>query len=566
MTEYEKWLAQDLADPDLTKELQEIKDKPEEINDRFYRSLSFGTAGLRGVIGAGTNRMNIYTVGQATQGLANYLNKHVIGRQPSVAIAYDSRIKSDVFAKDCAAVLAANGITAHIYPWLSPTPTLSFAVRDLHCDAGINVTASHNPAKYNGYKVYGDDGCQITAQMAEDVQSEIDHTDLFRDIRRMPYDEGAKKGLIVEIPDSVLDAFLDAVYAQRILQKPCNNLKVVYTPLNGTGRVCCTRIMQRLGVAKVDVVPEQEWPDGNFPTCPFPNPEIREALQKGLELCEKTGDDLLIATDPDCDRCGIAVKQGEKFRLMTGNEVGILLLNFIASAKKEQGRLPKVPVAVTTIVSTDMVDAVAKTYGIEMHRVLTGFKYIGDQIAMLEAKGEEDRFLLGFEESYGYLSGGYVRDKDAVDATMLICEMASWYKDKGMSLADAMEDLYKTYGYYRNSVLNFGFEGEDGMLQMQKIMGTLRKNAPAEISGFKVVGWSDYQQSVRSDAGKESTIDLPKSNVLEYRLENSCKVIVRPSGTEPKIKVYISVRGKDEAESLALTDALAQSGKALLGL
>ncbi|ARP51173.1 MULTISPECIES: phospho-sugar mutase [Caproicibacterium] len=566
MTEYEKWLAQDLADPDLMKELREIKNKPDEINDRFYRSLSFGTAGLRGIIGAGTNRMNVYTVGQATQGLANYLNKHVQGRRPRVAIAYDSRIKSEVFAKVSAGVLAANGIAAHIYPWLSPTPTLSFAVRDLRCDAGINVTASHNPAQYNGYKAYGSDGCQITAQMATDVQNEIDHTDIFKDVHFISFDEGVKQGLISVIPESVLDAFLDAVYAGRILQKPCGNLKVVYTPLNGTGRVCCTRIMERLGVQKVDVVPEQEWPDGNFPTCPFPNPEIREALQKGIALCEKTGDDLLIATDPDCDRCGIAVKQGTEYRLMTGNEVGVLLLNFIASAKKEQGRLPKAPVVVTSIVSTDMVAAVAATYGVEVRRVLTGFKYIGDQIAALEAKGEEDRFLLGFEESYGYLSGGYVRDKDAVDATMLICEMASWYKNKGMTLADAMEDLYKTYGYYRNEVLNFGFEGEDGMVQMQQIMERLRKHTPTEVSGFRVAGWSDYQRSVRSDAGKESKINLPQSNVLEYRLENGCKVIVRPSGTEPKIKIYLSAKGKNEAESAALTEKLAAGGKTLLGI
>lgn len=565
MTEYQRWLSQSLNDADLIEELKSIQDKPEEINDRFYRSLSFGTAGLRGVIGAGTNRMNIYTVGQATQGLANYLNKRVTGCRPSVAIAYDSRIKSDVFAKESAAVLAANGVTVHLYPWLSPTPTLSFAVRYLHCDAGINVTASHNPAKYNGYKVYGNDGCQITEQMATNVQREIDHTDLFTDIRRMDYDEGVKQGLIVTIPDKVQDAFLDAVFAERILQKPCDNLKVVYSPLNGTGRVCCTRIMERLGVQKVDVVPEQEWPDGNFPTCPFPNPEIKEALQKGLELCEKTGDDLLIATDPDCDRCGIAVKDGENFRLMSGNEVGVLLLDFIASAKKEQGRLPKVPIGVTTIVSTDMADAVAKTYGIEMHRVLTGFKYIGDQIALLEEKGEEERFLLGFEESYGYLSGGYVRDKDAVDATMLICEMASWYKEKGMTLVCAIEALYKKYGYYRNGLLNFGFEGEDGMLQMQQIMENLRKNVPTEIAGFHVSGWSDYERSIRSEAGKESAIDLPKSNVLEYRLENGCKAVVRPSGTEPKIKIYLSAKGKDEAESIGLIDKLSEGGKALLG-
>lgn len=565
MTEYERWCAQTLADPDLTAELQAIAGKEDEINDRFYRSLAFGTAGLRGVLGAGTNRMNIYTVGQATQGLANYLNQHVSGRRPSVAIAYDSRIKSDVFAKESARVLAANGITAHLYPWLSPTPTLSFAVRYLHADAGINVTASHNPSKYNGYKVYGSDGCQITSQMAVDVQAEIDRTDLFEDIRQMDYDKAVEEGLIVLIPEAVQDAFLDAVYAERILDVPCDNLHVVYTPLNGTGRVCCTRIMQRLGVQKVDVVPEQEWPDGNFPTCPYPNPEIKEALQKGLDLCEKTGADLLIATDPDCDRCGIAVKAADGFRLMSGNEVGVLLLDFIASAKREQSRLPKVPVAVTTIVSTDMVDPVAEHYGIEMHRVLTGFKYIGDQIALLEEKGQEDRFLLGFEESYGYLSGGYVRDKDAVDATMLICEMASWYKKKGMTLADAIEQLYKTYGYYQNGLLNFAFEGEDGMVQMQQIMDDLRAHTPKEIAGFPVVGWSDYQLSIRDDGGKESPIDLPKSNVLEYRLSNGCKAIVRPSGTEPKIKIYLSAKGKDEAESKALIEKLEAGSKVLLG-
>lgn len=565
MTEYERWCAQALADPDLSEELQAIAGRQDEINDRFYRSLAFGTAGLRGVLGAGTNRMNVYTVGQATQGLANYLNRHVQGRRPSVAIAYDSRIKSDVFARESACVLAANGITAHLYPWLSPTPTLSFAVRFLHTDAGINVTASHNPAKYNGYKVYGSDGCQITAQMADDVQGEINRTDLFADIRRMDYAAAVGAGLIVPVPDAVQDAFLDAVYAQRILQEPCGNLHVVYSPLNGTGRVCCTRIMQRLGVARVDVVPEQEWPDGNFPTCPFPNPEIKEALHKGLELCEKNGADLLIATDPDCDRCGIAVRAGAGFRLMSGNEVGVLLLDFIAGAKQEQGRLPKAPVAVTTIVSTDMADPVAAHYGIELHRVLTGFKYIGDQIALLEEKGEQERFLLGFEESYGYLSGGYVRDKDAVDATMLICEMASWYKKKGMSLADAMEQLYRTYGFYQNALLNFAFEGEDGMVQMQGIMDGLRAHAPREIAGFAVCGWSDYARGVRSDAGKQAPTGLPQSNVLEYRLENGCKVIVRPSGTEPKIKVYLSAKGRDAAESAALIERLEQGGRALLG-
>ncbi len=562
--EYEKWLNTPMEDPELQEELRQIGGKEDEINDRFYQELEFGTAGLRGVLGAGTNRMNIYTVRKATQGLSNYLLSH--GAKTGVAIAYDSRIKSDLFARESAAVLAANGIKAFVYPWLSPTPTLSFAVRYLKCDAGICITASHNPAKYNGYKAYGSDGCQITSEMAEGVQNEINSLDIFRDVKVMPFEEGRAKGLISYIDESVLDAFLDEVYKERILDEPCKGLKVVYTPLNGTGLVGVTRILKRIGVEDVTVVPEQEKPDGNFTTCPFPNPEIREALRVGLDLCEKVGPDLLLATDPDCDRCGIAVKQKGEYVLMTGNEVGVLLLDFIARSRREQGRLPKAPIAVTTIVSTDMADAVAKAYGIRCVRVLTGFKYIGDQIALLEEKGEEERFLLGFEESYGYLSGGYVRDKDAVDASMLICEMAWYYKQKGMTLADAMQALYETYGYYKNTVDNFGFEGEDGMITMGRIMDSLRTSAPEEIAGYKVTGWSDYRESVCREGGKQTPIDLPKSNVLEYRLENGCKVIVRPSGTEPKIKVYYSAKGASPAESEALVKKMAESARGLLGV
>lgn len=563
-TEYEKWLSTPMEDPDLLEELQAVKGKEEEINDRFYQDLEFGTAGLRGVLGAGTNRMNIYTVRKATQGLSNYLLSH--GVKTGVAIAYDSRIKSDLFAKESAAVLAANGIKAFVYPWLSPTPTLSFAVRYLKCDAGICITASHNPAKYNGYKAYGSDGCQITSEMAEGVQNEINSLDIFKDVKVIPFEEGCEKGLISYIDESVLGAFLDEVYKERILNEPCKGLKVVYTPLNGTGLVGVTRILKRIGVEDVTVVPEQEKPDGNFTTCPFPNPEIREALKVGLELCEKVEPDLLLATDPDCDRCGIAVKQKGEYVLMTGNEVGVLLLDFIARSRQEQGKLPKDPIAVTTIVSTDMADAVAKAYGIRCVRVLTGFKYIGDQIALLEEKGEEERFLLGFEESYGYLSGGYVRDKDAVDASMLICQMAWYYKQKGMTLVDAMEALYETYGYYKNAVDNFEFEGEDGMITMGKIMDSLRASAPKEIAGYTVAGWSDYRESVCREGGKETPIDLPKSNVLEYRLENGCKVIVRPSGTEPKIKVYYSAKGASPAESEELVKKMAESARVLLGV
>ena len=564
MAEFERWLSQQLDDPDLTEELQSIQGKPEEINDRFYRNLEFGTAGLRGVIGAGTNRMNVYTVRKATQGLANYLNKYV-GSGASVAIAYDSRIKSTKFAQESAAVLAANGVTAHLYPELMPTPALSFAVRYLHCDAGICVTASHNPAKYNGYKVYGSDGCQITSEMANRVSEEINALDIFADIRTMDFEQGVKDGKIVYIPDTAVDAFLDAVQAESVMDDMSGDLKVVYTPLNGTGRRCVLAILDRIGVKDVTVVPEQEFPDGNFPTCPFPNPEIREALQKGIELCQKVKPDLLLATDPDCDRCGIAVEQDGEYVLLSGNEVGVLLLDFIARKRIENGTMPKNPVAVSTIVSTDMTKSVAKEYGIELRSVLTGFKYIGDQIAMLEAAGERDRYILGFEESYGYLSGGYVRDKDAVNASMLICEMALDYKRKGMTLVDAINALYEKHGYYINSVLNFGFEGEDGMKKMASIMDHLRQNPPTVIANLTVVGHSDYQESKCVEGGAVTEIDLPKSNVLEYRLENGAKIIVRPSGTEPKIKVYLSAKGATKAKSQEVIDAMKAAAPVLLG-
>ena len=566
MTEYERWLSVELDDKDLTEELLSIQDKPEEINDRFYRNLEFGTGGLRGVIGAGTNRMNVYTVRKATQGLANYLIKTGKGKELSVAIAHDSRNKGVLFAKESAAVLAANGIKAYLYPQLMPTPALSYAVRHLKCDAGICVTASHNPAKYNGYKAYGSDGCQVTEGMADGIMAAIEALDIFADVKKIPFEEALAAGKIEYIGEETVSAFIEDVYKESILGKPADNLKIVYTPLNGSGKMCVLRILDKIGVKDVTVVPEQSEPDGNFPTCPYPNPEIREALQKGLELCETVKPDLLLATDPDCDRVGIAVNQHGEYQLMTGNEVGILLLNFIAQCKTELGNLPKDPVAVTTIVSTDMVNDIAKDYGIEIRRVLTGFKYIGDQIALLESEGHPERFLLGFEESYGYLSGGYVRDKDAVDASMLICQMAWYYKQKGMTLADAMDALYEQFGYYKNDVANFAFEGEDGMKAMASIMDSLRANAPAEIAGWKVIGWSDYQASVRSDAGVETAITLPKSNVLEYRLENGAKLIVRPSGTEPKIKVYLSGKGATDAESREVVERLRAQAKPLLGI
>ena len=565
MTEYERWLQQPLDDQDLTQELQSIQGQPEEINDRFYQDLEFGTAGLRGVIGAGTNRMNVYTVRKATQGLSNYLLKHAGGKPQSVAIAYDSRNKGVLFSQQSAAVLAANGIKAYIYPQLMPTPALSYAVRHLKCDAGICVTASHNPAKYNGYKAYGSDGCQITSDMADGITAEIKSLDIFADVKKMDFDEGRKQGLIEYIGDETVGAFLDDVYKESLIDD-ASNLKLVYTPLNGAGKVCVTRILERIGIKDITIVPEQSEPDGNFPTCPYPNPEFREALQKGLELCQKVQPDLLLATDPDSDRVGIAVNQGGEYVLMTGNEVGILLLNFIAKVKQEQGKLPAHPVAVTTIVSTDMVDPIAKDYGVEMRRCLTGFKYIGDIIAELEEKeGNADSYLLGFEESYGYLSGGYVRDKDAVDGSMLICQMASYYKRQGKTLVDVINELYEKYGYYQNATLNFAFEGEDGMKTMNKIMDTLRNDPPQEIAGAKVTGRSDYQLS-QSYGDKEGAIDLPKSNVLEYRMENGCKLIVRPSGTEPKIKIYLSGKGATKEASLQEIQKMTDAAPALLGI
>ena len=563
--EYQRWCAQPLQDEDLTKELDSIQGCQEEIYDRFYRSLEFGTAGLRGVLGAGTNRMNIYTVGLATQGLACYLKDQYDA--PSVAIAYDSRIKSDVFAREAARVLAANGVQVHLYPQLMPTPALSFAVRHLRCQAGIVVTASHNPAKYNGYKVYGPDGCQLTEKGANAVLKAMGERDLFEGVLRMDFDRALEQGSIRYIGQDTVEAYLQAVLQVQVNPGLCSKagLKVVYTPLNGAGNYCVRQILSRIGIQDVTVVPEQEMPDGNFPTCPYPNPEIREALAKGLELCEKVQPDLLLATDPDSDRVGIAVKDQGQFHLLTGNQVGVLLTDYIARCRQEQGTLPKNPVVVKTIVTTTMVDAVAKPYGIQVVNVLTGFKYIGEQIALLEQKGETDRFLLGFEESYGYLSGPFVRDKDAVNGSMIICEMASYYKLQGKTLLDVLRELYAQVGYYYNTVVSYAFEGADGMKKMQSIMEQLREHPLQEIGGFAVVGRGDYLLSKRWEKGAQEEITLPKSNVLEYHLENGGTVIARPSGTEPKLKIYYSLVGKDEQETQQIQEKLANTLKPLLG-
>lgn len=523
------WKEKAVDDPDLTAELSAVTEE-KEIFERFYRDLEFGTGGLRGVIGAGTNRMNIYVIRRATQGLCNYLKSTDLPQ--SIAIGYDSRIKSDLFAREAARVIAANGLTAYIYPRLEPTPTLSWAVRYLGCGAGVCVTASHNPAKYNGYKVYGSDGCQITLDVAAAVLKEISALDTFDDVKLITEEEGRAAGKIITIGEDCLDAFLDAVQQRSLSDGSKLDLKVVYTPLNGAGLECVKKILTRIGITDVTVVPEQEHPDGHFPTCPYPNPEIREAMETGLALCRKVKPDLLLGTDPDCDRMGVAVPEGDDYRLITGNEMGVLLLDYICRKRLENGNMPRNPVAVTTIVSTDMADAVAADYGVELRRVLTGFKFIGEQIALLEKAGELDRYIFGFEESYGYLSGGHVRDKDAVNASMLCCEMTAWYKAKGQTLAQAMDALYEKYGFYRNDLASFTFEGAEGMQKMASIMENLRSNPPKTLDGKGVKKVVDYQVGVDG---------LPKSNVLEFQTD-SAKVLVRPSGTEPKVKVYLSAR------------------------
>ena len=557
-----------VTEADLASELDELMadPDPEKLSDAFYRSLSFGTAGLRGTLGVGTNRMNVYTVSQATQGLATYLNAHY--ENPTVAIARDSRNKGEDFVKAAAGVLAANGIKSYVYPRIEPVPTLSFATRDLHCSAGIAVTASHNPAPYNGYKVYGDDGCQIANEAADEIQSTIYETDIFTGVKHMDFDEALEAGLVVWTPDEVLDRFIDAVASQSIGAKPNPDFSVVYTPLNGTGIECMNKILARVGITNVTVVSEQAEPDGNFPTCPYPNPEFREALEKGLELCDKVHPDLMLATDPDADRMGVAVPHDGDYKLMTGNEMGILLIDWLARMKAEAGEDVSRKVVVTTIVSSAMPDALSRHYGFETRRVLTGFKNIGGQMDQLVEAGEADRFLLGFEESYGYLVGLHARDKDAIVASMLTCEMAAWYAERGMDLYEAMEALYKEYGYYLNGVVNVSFPGAAGADKMSAIMSGLRENPPAEIGGFKVVGMTDYAACAVmprvSGLQKEAAQELPAANVIEFRLEDDTKVIFRPSGTEPKVKAYLFSKGATREESEAVRDRLRADSEKLL--
>ncbi|MCI5510614.1 MAG: phospho-sugar mutase [Oliverpabstia sp.] len=554
MDDYKRWMEADLEDAALKEELESISGNEEEIKDRFAVALKFGTAGLRGVLGAGSNRMNIYVVRQATQGLANWVKTQ--GGNQLVAISYDSRINSDVFAKTAACVLAANGIKVRIYDALMPVPALSFATRYYEANAGIMVTASHNPAKYNGYKAYGPDGCQMTDEAADIVYAEIQKTDILDGAKIMGFEEGMEAGLISYVGDDCKEALYAAIEARSVRPGLCKTagLKLVYSPLNGSGLVPVTRILSDIGIDDVTIVPEQQYPDGNFPTCPYPNPEIFEALRLGLELAEKSGADLMLATDPDADRVGIAIKCPDgTYELVSGNEVGVLLLDYICAGRIENGTMPKNPVAVKSIVSTPLADAVAANYGVELRSVLTGFKWIGDQIAGLEAAGEVDRFIFGFEESYGYLAGPYVRDKDAIIGSMLICEMAAYYRSIGSSIKERLEEIYAKYGRYLNKVDSFEFPGLSGMDKMTGIMDDLRQNPPKEIAGYKVVKVTDYK--------KPEETGLPAANVLIYGLEGGATVVVRPSGTEPKIKTYFTTLGKDLAEAEAQKEKLAEALK-----
>ena len=557
MEDYKRWLEADLEDPALKEELASIQGKEDEIKDRFAVALKFGTAGLRGVLGAGTNRMNIYVVRQATQGLANWVKAQ--GGNQLVAISYDSRINSDVFARTAACVLAANGIKVRIYDALMPVPALSFATRYYQANAGIMVTASHNPAKYNGYKAYGPDGCQMTDEAADIVYAEIQKTDILTGAKMMTFEEGQAAGLIEYVGDDCKEALYAAIEARSVRPGICRTagLKLVYSPLNGSGLVPVTRVLKDIGITDITIVPEQQYPDGNFPTCPYPNPEIFEALKLGLELAKECGADLMLATDPDADRVGIAMKCPDgSYELVSGNEMGVLLLDYICAGRIENGTMPKNPVAVKSIVSTPLADAVAKNYGVELRGVLTGFKWIGDQIAQLEAAGEVDRFIFGFEESYGYLAGPYVRDKDAIIGSMLICEMAAYYRSIGSSIKQRLEEIYEKYGRYLNKVDSFEFPGLSGMDKMAGIMDSLRKNPPKEIGGYAVEKATDFKNTEETG--------LPAANVLTYKLEGGAEVIVRPSGTEPKIKTYFTTLGKTLEEAQAQKDKLAEALKPIL--
>jgi len=554
---WDLWSRQNLEDPDLRSDLQKMQYNEKEMEDCFYRDLEFGTGGLRGVIGAGTNRMNIYTVAKATQGYSNYLNRYF--HNPSVAIAYDSRIKSDQFANVASSVFSANGIHVYIYQELMPTPALSFAIRQIQCSGGIVITASHNPAKYNGYKVYGNDGCQITTEVAEEILTEIEAINIFEEVEKIAFEDGIQQGLISYIGEDVVSAYINAVSAQSLCGDEAIDkaVSIVYTPLNGAGLKCVTKCLKENGFTNISIVSEQENPDGNFPTCPYPNPEIREALELGLKAAKRLNSELLLATDPDCDRIGIAVRVGGEYILLSGNEVGILLLDYICKRRIALNKMPKAPVLIKTIVSIDMAKQIARDYGVKVIDVLTGFKFIGEQIGLLEQSGEVDNYIFGFEESYGYLSGSYVRDKDAVNGALLICEMFAYYKTKNQGLLDVLNELYQKYGYCLNTLHSYEFEGVEGFVKMQNIMAVFRDAYPKSWIGRKVMVVSDYKESLMRYAdGHSEKIKLPVSDVLKYELEGHISIVVRPSGTEPKLKVYLSVTARDKESALELENKL----------
>lgn len=544
LQEYARWKEQAVEDPDIKTELNAISGDTDKIEDAFYRDLEFGTGGLRGVIGAGTNRMNVYTVAKASQGLANYVKEHFPEEKRRIAVSYDSRKKSDLFARVAASVFAENGIQVYIYRELMPTPCLSFAVRHLECAAGVMITASHNPAKYNGYKVYGNDGCQITTKAAADILAEIERLDIFCDVKKQEFEVGLATGSIQYISEDVITDFIHAVKAESVLGTKDSfdrNVAIVYSPLNGTGLKPVLRALQESGFTHVTVVKEQEQPDGNFPTCPYPNPEIKEAMALGMEYAKRENADLLLATDPDCDRVGIAVRKKDgEYVLLSGNETGVLLLDYICARRVANHTMPRNPVAVKTIVTTDMAEQIANAYGVQIINVLTGFKFIGEQIGRLEMEERTRDYIFGFEESYGYLSGSYVRDKDAVNGAFLICEMFAYYRAQGIGLWEKLQELYKTYGYCLNTLHSYTFEGAAGFQKMQKIMAALRAGIP-HIDDITVTGCLDYSKGING---------LPKSDVLKFQLGGKCSVVVRPSGTEPKLKVYISVSAKTQEEAM----------------
>ncbi|MBR3144637.1 MAG: phospho-sugar mutase [Clostridia bacterium] len=563
---YDLWVKRAVKDPDLIPELKKMEKDENEMSEAFYKDLEFGTAGLRGIIGAGTNRLNVYTVGKATQGLAAYVNS--VTNNGSVAISYDSRIKSELFAHEAASVFAANGIKVYIYKELMPVPMLSFAVRKLKCNAGVMITASHNPSKYNGYKAYDETGCQLGPEAADYVLNIMNSVDIFEGIKSVEFDEAVNDKRIEYIGDDVINEYLDKVESARVNKDlDLSDLKIIYTPLNGAGNKPVREILKRIGIKDVTIVKEQELPDGNFPTAPYPNPEIRECFNVALSLAEKVKPDILLATDPDCDRVGVAIPYNNEYRLISGNDMGVLMLNYILSVRKQLGTLPANPVAVKTIVSSELCKEIAKKYGCELKEVLTGFKFIGEQITNLEKAGEEERFIFGYEESYGYLIGAHARDKDAVVASMIICEMTAYYKAHGINLIDQLNNIYEEFGYFLTLQKSFTSEGQAGLKKIADTMVRIRENPPENFGTLKVSVLKDIQKGEALDlqTKKKSEILLPRSNVLAFYFTDGSSAIIRPSGTEPKIKIYVNAVGKTKEEAEKVRETILLAGEKILG-